>query len=110
MVTRARRSEASIRQILAELSTSGESVAAFARQRGLSAWTLYDWRRKYGTTGEPEPRGPVRQAPSLARVRLKDASRDAGDFEVRVGAVAISVPYGFDDRELLRLLTVVKSC
>ena len=40
------RSAAEKQRLLGELEASGSSVAAFARERGLSAWTIYAWRKQ----------------------------------------------------------------
>jgi hypothetical protein len=34
--------------LLKEQESSGRSLRAFARERGLSPWTLYGWRGKLG--------------------------------------------------------------
>jgi len=89
---------------LAELERSGETVAAFARRHGLSAWTVYDWRRKHG--GARRRRQPRAEVVSVEVV----PSEQTGVFEVVVGDLLVRVPLGFDDDELLRLVRVVRSC
>jgi len=95
------------RQLLAELSESGLSVAAFARDRGVSAWTIYSWRRQErerGQVEEDEPApfiqvkvAPNREAPAPLAIELRDGLR-------------VHVPTGFDEHELRRLLNVLSSC
>lgn len=38
--------EGAMRQLLAEQEASGLNVADFAREREMSRWTLYEWRRR----------------------------------------------------------------
>jgi hypothetical protein len=109
MVERTKYSSDDIQQVLTELEASGETVAGFARQRGMPAWRLYEWRRK------SQARPPTRSCrgeglPSLAAVKLRDEPKLAGSFEMKLGAAVVTVPYGFDERELARLLKVVGSC
>jgi hypothetical protein len=42
------RGEAYYQQLLTEQESSGQSLRAFAGERGLSPWTLYGWRVKLG--------------------------------------------------------------
>ena len=98
--------------ILEQQAASGLSVTAFAEQVGLSAWTLYDWRRRLSWSESPghgclraEPKlievaiaqpGPVHDAPMV--VRLGDGRR------------SIAIAPGFDSGELRRLVAVLESC
>ena len=40
------RRDEDVQRLLAEQEASGLSVAAFARERGVPTWTLYDGRRR----------------------------------------------------------------
>lgn len=82
----------------------------FAEEAGLSAWTLYDWRRRLlsrpGTEAKPSP-------PKLIEVVLAEPEQ-----AVAVGLVVrlsnsrhrIEAPPGFDGDELRRLVEVLESC
>lgn len=98
--------------LLEQQAASGLSVTAFAAQVGLSAWTLYEWRRRLlgtaSTKQESPPTGPRLIEVSIARPELP------GDAVVIVrlvdGRRSIAVPHGFDGEELRRLVSVLESC
>ncbi len=48
--------------------------------------------------------------PSLVAVKVTDPRQDESVFEVTVGTIRVTVPLGFDEVELARLLKVVASC
>jgi len=70
------------RQVVAEASAPGVSVAAVARRYDLNANLVFNWRRRYGGGGVflpvaiPEPAGP---APGVAE---RASERVAGEIEV----------------------------
>ena len=100
-----RRSDERRRQILAEQRASGLSVAAFARERGLSAWTLYDWRRRLGEQAVPQ------EKPEFVQVMVAPSASRASTIAVELEAgMRVHVPAGFDAAELRRLLEVLASC
>ena len=113
MVNRKREDE--IRQAVAELAASGETVAGFARRRGIEAWKLYEWRRRNSGSAKKSRSKPSRrrgatvEPPSFVAVKLGEPGAPTG-FELTIGSMKISVPPGFDANELLRLLKVVASC
>ena len=102
---------AEIRGTLGDLARSGQSVAAFARERGMPAWTLYDWRRRYGdgADGSVEQTGGEPGA-EIVRVEVTEQQRSKSAFEVEIGEFSICVSAGFDASELSRLLRVLRSC
>lgn len=101
-----RRGDERRRQVLAEQRASGLSVAAFARERGLSAWTLYEWRRRLGAAQSE----PVAK-PELVQVMVTPSASRASTIAVELGAgLRVHVPSGFDAAELRRLLEVLASC
>jgi len=54
------RQKAIWRERVTEWERSGQSVAAFCRQRHLPTWSLYQWRKRLGST-------PVRRSQRTAR-------------------------------------------
>lgn len=96
--------------ILEQQSSSGLSVTEFAEQAGLSAWTLYDWRRRLSSpvAAEATPAKAELIEVSIAR----SGSAPGGGMVVRLGDGhrSIAVPSGFDGDELRRLVTVLESC
>lgn len=71
---------------LRRFERSGQSVAQFCKAESISAWSLYDWRRKLGSSGKV---GTARHAPAAdfvdagtMRVALPDEGVSAKDVEV----------------------------
>lgn len=90
-------------------AASGLSVTAYAEQIGVTAATLYQWRRRLlDSDGETPGRA------NLVEVTIARPSRPTGDstLVVRVsdGRRSIEVPRGFDGDELRRLVTALESC
>jgi transposase-like protein len=97
--------------VLEAQSRSGLSVADYAARVGVSAVTLYQWRRRLSTSSYDD-HAPDRARlveVTLARGRQADS---AGVLVVRVrdGSRAIEVPRGFDSDDVRRLVTVLESC
>lgn len=99
------RSDDERRRVLGEQRASGLSVAAFARERGFSAWTIYDWRRRL----REQPTQPDK--PELIQVKVAPSVPRASSIAVELEAGhLVHVPSGFDAAELRRLLEVLASC
>lgn len=96
--------------ILEQQAESGLSVVDFAAEMGISAWTLYEWRRRLGAAAVVDDAGAAQ--PHLIEVAVAPAPhRAAAAFVVEVGAGRrITVPAGFDSRELQRLVGALESC
>lgn len=90
------------------------TVAEYAEEIGISAATLYQWRRRLAP-GSEAPRSS-RAGFGLVEVTVGGAAAEpepdsAESFVVRVaGDRAIEVPRGFGDAELRRLVRVLESC
>jgi len=97
-------------EALADQVSSGLSVSEYANEIGVTASTLYQWRRRLteGSGGERQTRKPF----GLVEVTIQeDSTAPGGTLVVRVGGDRrIEVPRGFDDADLRRLLTVLESC
>lgn len=89
--------------------TSGLSVAAYATQLGVSAPTLYQWRRRLDPAGEERDAKPRLLEVTTARPATSP-SRRILLVRVNQGRRSIAVPAGFDDAELRRLIKVLESC
>ena len=99
---------------LAEQASSGLSVGEYAEVIGVTATTLYQWRRRL--TGRvdhkrqrraPRPAGLVEVTVDRGAI----AADDVESFVVRLrGDRRIEVPARFDATELGRLVTVLESC
>jgi hypothetical protein len=97
------------RAVVREQERSGESVADFARSRGISPSTLYWWRSSL-----KRRRGPRRGGPRLAEITLVSSGgvieRGGGAmFELVLGCGRrVRVPSVFDPDSLQRLLGVLE--
>lgn len=92
-------------------SESGMSVTDFAASAGVSAWTLYQWRRRLA-----EDDGGREAAPRLVEVAVLPSAAPATaraaaslSVELRSGH-RLEVQAGFDGNELRRLIKVLESC
>jgi len=89
-------------QLLAELRSSGMSVAQFARERGLHAETVYRWRRARRESGARE---------SFVEVHVpRDRAQQVAMTVDVAGRFRVEVPADFEDEHLRRVLAVVSSC
>lgn len=86
--------EQDAREALAELATSGESKAQFARRRGISTERLRYWQKRLASA----------TAPSFIAVPLA-ASR--AQLEIAVGEVTVRVREDMDLARLADLLDLV---
>lgn len=91
--------------LLAELGASGESLAAFARERGLSTWKLYKARRMLECAEGA--------AAVFERVRVVGTGEAPAPPSIEVEHSCghrLRVPVGFDAATLRRLVEVLESC
>lgn len=105
-------------QALAAQERSGLAMAEYARQLGVTATTLYQWRRRLSAGGGRRSAG---KATETARPRLVELVVERGDAAAAGGAGicavvrlgdsrSIEVPRGFDADDLGRLVRVLESC
>ena len=98
-----------IRGHLAELEQSDRTVAELARELGVTAWTVYSWKRRFGADAL-RPSRNARQATPRADLIEIEPPPTCDLMEVVVGAMTVRVPRAFDPTELRRLLEVVQAC
>lgn len=101
-----RESETYHRALLREQVRSGQTVRDFAADRGLSAATLYAWRRRLGLT---HARGGGR----LLEVAVTDSPATAAGRGLRLelfGRHRLELPADLSDDELLRVLRALAAC
>lgn len=99
-------------EALADQASSGLSVAEYAEEIGVTASTLYQWRRRLG---EGAGKRRAQSAFGLVEVAIGDgregAKAELEHLVVRLaGGRRIVVPGGFDSTELRRLIAVLESC
>lgn len=96
---------------LSAQASSGLSVSAYAALIGVTAATLYQWRRRLACDGDGDHEGSpanlvevtlARSTPSVAEHRLLVRIGD--------GRRGIEVPRGFDAADLQRLVAALESC
>lgn len=96
--------------ILEQQAESGLTVTDYAARVGVSAWTLYVWRRRLCAVRSSNP---STERPKLIEVTAKRSALPATEgLLVRIGdgRRSVVVPCGFDAGELRRLLEVLESC
>ena len=94
-----------ILELLAEHRASGLSIAAFARERGISAWRLYDGRRAL------RKRDARKKSAGFVQVHVRPVPTASSPIEVELAdGVRLQVPANFDADDLQRLLGVLASC
>ena len=83
------------RKVIAQQRASGQSIAAFCRERDISPPSFYGWRRRLAN----------RKTPQFVPVSLPAT---AAEFEVRLpNGIVVMVPGSFADGPLARLLQLV---
>jgi hypothetical protein len=92
--------------LLDEQAQSGLSVRAFAAEAGVSAWTLYSWRRRLAELAE------VGQAGELVEVQVSDdgGAQDTPIVVAIDGRLRIELAADFDAGALERVLGVLSRC
>lgn len=99
------------RALLGEQERSGQSLRAFAAARGLSAWTLYGWRRRLGQVKRELDASRGEELVPVELVGTEATGNGAGArLEVVIGARRILVPPEFDEGELERVIGVLERC
>ncbi len=92
--------EKKAREVLERAKENGQSLAALAREMGISPCRLYWWRRRLRAVDRPSDR------PSFIEVKVSP-EQPSRPFEVRTSnGRGIGVWPGFDAEELERLISV----
>src|SRR5207302_78157 len=87
--------ESEAREALAELEASGESVAGFARRKGVSAQRLAYWRKRLGQA--VETRFVALELPTTASARI----------EIAAAGVVVRVREDLDVEHVARLVEAI---
>ncbi len=97
---------------LAEQASSGLSVAEYADELGVSSATLYQWKRRLSAEDTAEFETP--RSLGLVEVTIEDQPRvcaESSSIVVQLsGDRRVEVPRGFDDNDLVRLISLLESC
>lgn len=96
--------------LLEALAAAGGNTAAFARERGLAAWKLYEAQRV--ASGGPRRRRRRQQGREFVPVRVvEETATSVAPLElVLEPGRRLLIPCGFDRETLRRLLEVLTSC
>lgn len=91
-------------ELLAEQERSGLTIAAFSRERGITAQRLYEARRR--------KRGQARgRRQPFAAVTVVEDRAPLLAFEVELASGRrLRIPPGFDEADLVRLVTALEAC
>lgn len=89
--------------LLEEQAVSGQSVTDFAEEAGVSAGTLYSWRRRLRSQSE---------GARLLEVDLVEVPVETREerLALQVGRFRIEVPSDFDEGALARLVRSLERC
>ena len=93
--------------LLKRQEVSGLSVSDFAASVGMSAWTLYEWRRRL--SGSVSRRDDTPRLVEVSVVPSTTPTSTGIRVELRSGH-RLDVRAGFDDHDLRRLIGVLESC
>ena len=98
-------------EALDKQSSSGLSIAEYAEGLGVTAATLYQWRRRLSAERDDDRLARGRFGLVEVAVERKEAQEDGGTFVVRLDHDrGLEVPRKFADAELRRLITLLESC
>lgn len=111
-----KRGEGYYRRLLTEQEASGQSLRAFAAERGLSQWTLYGWRGKLGRSRRRRPLedGASKERGFIAVDVVDDSrpgTRGTSGFEVMLAdGCRVRVPRDIAVERLVELVRALRSC
>jgi transposase-like protein len=105
------RGEEYYRQLVGELEASGSTLRAFALERGLSPWTLYDWRSRLKRTGGGAERREEAQPTSFVEVDVARASEPTDKVELVLGdGLVVRLPHETGPERLIEIVRALRSC
>ncbi len=95
-------------QLLASHASSGLSLRRFAALHGVSAWTLYGWRRRLSSKSTITPIAE----PQLIAVDVTRAQPgSASTYEIALpGGACLRLPRDFEACRVAELLEVLRPC
>lgn len=104
---------AHVQRHLSALPQSGKTITAYCREAGISTWSIYDWKRRYGGKIS-KPSTPVSARTDVPTVSfaalgaLSTRSTSPARFDIRlVNGTTVSVYEGTTAEELAPFLRLV---
>ena len=98
-------------RLLSEQEASGLNLIDFARERGLSPWTLYGWRRKLGRSRRRRRAAIEDSETGFVAVDVVGAAPATGEIEVQLSdGVRVRVPRDVAIARLVELVRALRSC
>lgn len=98
-------------RLLTEQESSGRSLRAFARERGLSPWTLYGWRAKLGRSRRRARTEAAQEEPGFVAVDVVGSRSTPGEIEVELSdGLLVRVPRDVAIARLVELVRALRSC
>ena len=104
------RGAAHYERLLAEQEASGLNLIEFSRERGLSPWTLYGWRRKLGRSRRRR-RADKDGAAGFVAVDVVGPAASTSEIEVLLAdGMRVRVPRDVAIVRLVELVRALRSC
>ena len=98
-------------RVLAEHEASGLNLVEFARECGVSPWTLYGWRRKLGRSRRRRRAAIKDSETGFVAVDVVGAAPATGEIEVQLSdGVRVRVPRDVAIARLVELVRALRSC
>lgn len=91
------------RAILAEQAGSGQSAAAFCRERGIPQWKFQYWKKQLAAKSHPTA------VPVFQEVQVAPESASAWAELVFPNGLVLRIPDGFDEERLRRAIETIGS-
>jgi len=105
------RGAAHYERLLTEYEASGLSLIDFARERGLSPWTLYGWRRKLGRSRRRRRAEVEEGQAGFVAVDVVGAAAATSEIEVLLSdGMRVRVPRDVSIVRLVELVRALRSC
>jgi transposase-like protein len=97
-------------RLLTEQESSGLNLIEFSRERGLSPWTLYGWRRKLGRSRRRRRADKDGEAGFVA-VDVVGTAATTSEIEVLLAdGMRVRVPRDLAIARLVELVRALRSC
>ena len=98
------------RKLIEQQRQSGLPVSAYCRERGLSAASMFVWKRRLRPAGAPSGRQTFKPVQVVSKTLRQSAEHQDGAIELRLrDGHHLLVQRGFDRQLLIELVQVLES-